>query len=59
MTVKGPPNPEGTMTFGYDNLNRLTSANKAGINLSFTWDALSRNLTLAIRHDIRAPCYGA
>ena len=45
MTVKGPPNPEASSSFSYDNLGRTIAANKGGSTLSFTWDALSRNLT--------------
>lgn len=45
MTVLGPPNPEPTVTYAYDNLNRLTSASKGGISSGFTYDALGRNLT--------------
>jgi RHS repeat-associated protein len=47
LTVEGPPNPDPTVTFGYDNPGRMTSAAKTaiGISLSFTYDALGRNLT--------------
>jgi RHS repeat-associated protein len=44
-TLKDLPGAEPDATFGYDNLGRLTSATQVGLNLSFTYDALSRNLT--------------
>ena len=39
------PAGELTISYGYDNFNRLTSASQTGTTLSFTYDALSRNLT--------------
>ncbi|MDP9421335.1 MAG: RHS repeat-associated core domain-containing protein [Pseudomonadota bacterium] len=46
LTAKGPPNPEPTTSYSYDNLGRLRSAAKTtGETLSFTYDALGRNLT--------------
>jgi RHS repeat-associated protein len=45
MTVKGPPNPEASSSFSYDNLGRTLTANKGGATLGFTWDALGRQLT--------------
>ncbi len=39
------PNSEPAVSYVYDNLNRVTSASQAGNALSFTYDALSRNLT--------------
>lgn len=44
-TLKNLPGTEPDVTYGYDNLGRLTSASQTGSNLSFTYDALSRNLT--------------
>lgn len=44
-TLKNLPGSEPDVTYGYDNLGRLTLANQTGNNLSFTYDALSRNLT--------------
>ena len=45
VTLKDLPGTEPDVTYAYDNLNRLTSASQTGNNLSFTYDALSRNLT--------------
>ncbi|MBA3512325.1 RHS repeat-associated core domain-containing protein [Sphingomonas sp.] len=45
LTVLAPPNPDPTAAYAYDNLGRLTAAVKGGISLSFTYDALGRNLT--------------
>lgn len=45
LTTRGSPNSEPTRSFTYDNLGRVTSANVSGLNHSFTYDALSRNLT--------------
>jgi RHS repeat-associated protein len=47
MTLKDTPSGELDATYGYDNLGRLTSASQTGASLSFTYDALSRNLTQA------------
>ncbi|MDQ3520086.1 MAG: polymorphic toxin-type HINT domain-containing protein [Gemmatimonadota bacterium] len=47
VTSKDLPGTEPDVSYGYDNLGRLTSANQTGNNLSFTYDALSRNLTQA------------
>jgi RHS repeat-associated protein len=44
-TLKNLPGSEPDVTYGYDNLGRLTSASQTGNALSFTYDALSRNLT--------------
>ncbi|HXG82050.1 MAG TPA: hypothetical protein VNJ05_09645, partial [Sphingomicrobium sp.] len=46
-TLKDLPGSEPDVTYGYDNLGRLTSASQTGNNLSFTYDALGRNLTQA------------
>jgi RHS repeat-associated protein len=45
VTLKDLPGTEPDVTYGYDLLGRLTSANQSGNNLTFTYDALSRNLT--------------
>jgi RHS repeat-associated protein len=45
VTLKTLPNSEPAVTYAYDNLGRLTSASQTGNALSFTYDALSRNLT--------------
>jgi RHS repeat-associated protein len=45
VTLKNLPGTEPDVTYGYDNLGRLTSASQTGNPLSFTYDALSRNLT--------------
>jgi RHS repeat-associated protein len=46
MTVKGPPNPDPTTHFSYDNFGRLLTATKTtGQSLSLSYDALGRNLT--------------
>jgi RHS repeat-associated protein len=39
------PGSEPDVTYAYDNLGRLTSASQTGIALSFTYDALGRQLT--------------
>jgi RHS repeat-associated protein len=44
-TLKDLPGTEPDVTYGYDLLGRLTSASQTGNNLSFTYDAFSRNLT--------------
>ncbi|MEJ7777003.1 MAG: RHS repeat-associated core domain-containing protein [Sphingomicrobium sp.] len=44
-TLKNLPGTEPDVTYGYDNFGRLTSANQTNNNLSFTYDALSHNLT--------------
>jgi len=44
-TLKNLPGSEPDVTYAYDNLGRLTSASQTGNSLSFTYDALSRNLT--------------
>ena len=50
LTSKNLPGSEPDVTYGYDNLGRLTSATQTGNTLSFTYDALSRNLTQAGPH---------
>ena len=45
VTSKDLPGTEPDVTYAYDNLGRLTSASQTGNALSFTYDALSRNLT--------------
>ncbi len=47
VTLKNLPGTEPDVSYGYDNLGRITSASQTGNALSFTWDALSRNLTQA------------
>lgn len=47
VTLKNLPGTEPDVSYGYDNLGRLTSASQTGNSLSFTYDALSRNLTQA------------
>ena len=47
VTLKDLPGTEPDVTYAYDNLGRLTSASQTGNALSFTYDALSRNLTQA------------
>ena len=44
-TFKDLPGSEPDVTYGYDNLGRLTSASKSGNAQAFTYDALGRNLT--------------
>jgi len=44
-TLKNLPAAEPDVTYAYDNFGRLTSASQTGNSLSFTYDALSRNLT--------------
>ena len=44
-TLKDLPGSEPDVTYAYDHLGRLTLATQTGNNLSFTYDALSRNLT--------------
>lgn len=44
-TFKNVPGTEPDVTYAWDNLGRITSASQTGNSLSFTWDALSRNLT--------------
>ncbi len=44
-TLKNLPGSEPDVTYGYDNLSRLTSSTQTGNGLSFSYDALSRNLT--------------
>lgn len=44
-TLKNLPGSEPDVTYAYDNLGRLTSAAQTGNSLSFSYDALSRNLT--------------
>jgi RHS repeat-associated protein len=43
--LKDLPGSELDVTYAYDALSRLTSASQTGYALSFTYDALSRNLT--------------
>ena len=45
LTAKNLPGAEPDVTYAYDLLNRLTSASQTGHSLTFTYDALSRNLT--------------
>uniref|UniRef100_UPI000688D502 RHS repeat protein n=1 Tax=Sphingomonas sp. URHD0057 TaxID=1380389 RepID=UPI000688D502 len=45
VKLKDLPGTEPDVSYAYDNLDRLTSATQTGNNLSFTYDALSRNLT--------------
>ncbi len=45
VTLKNLPGTEPDVTYAYDNLDRPTSATQTGNALSFTYDALSRNLT--------------
>jgi YD repeat-containing protein len=45
VTSKNLPGTEPDVTIAYDLLNRATSASQTGNALSFTWDALGRNLT--------------
>jgi RHS repeat-associated protein len=45
LSLKNLPGSEPDVTYAYDNLGRLTSASQTGNVLSFTYDALSRNLT--------------
>jgi RHS repeat-associated protein len=47
VTLKDLPGSEPDVSFGYDNLGRVTSASQTGNSLAFTWDALSRRLTEA------------
>ena len=44
-TLKNLPGAEPDVTYAYDALSRLTSASQTGNTLTFTYDALSRNLT--------------
>ena len=45
VTAKDLPGSEPDVAYGYDNLGRLTSASQTGNALSFTYDALGRELT--------------
>jgi RHS repeat-associated protein len=45
VSLKTLPNSEPFVSYAYDNLGRLTSASQTGNSLSFTYDALNRNLT--------------
>jgi RHS repeat-associated protein len=45
LTLKDLPGTEPDLSYGYDLLGRMTSASEPGIALSFTFDALGRNLT--------------
>jgi RHS repeat-associated protein len=45
LTLKNLPGSEPDVTYIYDNLGRLSSASQTGNNLTFSYDALSRNLT--------------
>ena len=45
LTLKDLPGTEPDVAYGYDILGRLTSAHQTGNALSFTYDALGRNLT--------------
>lgn len=42
MTFKDRPGTDPDLTYGYDNLSRLTSLTQPGYSMSFGWDALSR-----------------
>jgi RHS repeat-associated protein len=46
-TLKDLPGIEPDVTYGYDNLGRVTSATQTGNALSLTWDALGRRVTEA------------
>lgn len=45
LVTKNLPGIEPDVTYGYDLLGRMTSASQTGNALSFTYDALGRNLT--------------
>jgi RHS repeat-associated protein len=45
VLTKTPPSPELKVTYGWDNLGRLSAASQTGTALSFTYDALNCNLT--------------
>lgn len=45
LTTRDLPGSEPTVTLGYDLLGRMTSASDGSHSLSFTFDALGRNLT--------------
>jgi RHS repeat-associated protein len=45
VTLKDLPGTEPDVTYGYDNLGRLTSASQSGNALSFGYDALSRKIS--------------
>jgi len=45
LTLKNLPGTEPDVTYAYDNLGRLKTASQTGNVLSFTFDALSCNLT--------------
>jgi RHS repeat-associated protein len=47
VTLKDLPGSEPDVSYGYDLLNRMTSASQGGNNLAFTFDALNRKLTEA------------
>lgn len=47
LTLKNLPGSEPDVSYGYDLLGRLTSASQTGASLSFSYDALGRNLTQA------------
>ncbi|CAM5373689.1 RHS repeat-associated protein OS=Sphingobium scionense OX=1404341 GN=GGQ90_002153 PE=4 SV=1 [Sphingobium scionense] len=47
ITLKNLPGSEPDVTYGYDLLGRQISASQTGNALSFTYDALDRNLTQA------------
>ncbi|WP_299327098.1 RHS repeat-associated core domain-containing protein [Parasphingopyxis sp.] len=44
-TLMDPPGAAPDVTYAYDNFSRLTSASQTGHNLTFTYDALGRQLT--------------
>ena len=46
-TLKDLPGAEPDVAYAYDSMSRLTGASQTGSALSFTYDALSRNLTQA------------
>jgi YD repeat-containing protein len=51
VTLKDLPGTEPNVSYGYDNLGRLTSASQTGNNLSFGWDALSRKTSEGGPHE--------
>jgi RHS repeat-associated protein len=57
VTLKNLPGTEPDVSYAYDNLNRPTSATQTSNNLSFTYDALSRNLTQVGPHGTVTSAY--
>lgn len=43
--LKNLPGSEPDVTYAYDTLGRMTGASQTGHALTFTYDALGRNLT--------------